>query len=140
MSGRSPSHDLADRLEHNRIACQKKLKAHQRRVLWAIHVFASHRPAMVIVSDPGDQAIGRDYSFQKEEETMHAAGEEDCGRPSEENDEKDENNLFEDEDDLEGARVSPILEDVIRRINDPHSPGNRYTEMARLWTFEFLRT
>jgi hypothetical protein len=38
---------------------------------------------MVIVSGPGDQAVGRDYLLQKEEQTMHTAGEEDCGRPRE---------------------------------------------------------
>jgi hypothetical protein len=69
----SPSHDLADRLEHNRIACQKKLKSHQRRAFWARHVFASQRPAAVIVSDPGDQALVRDYSFQEEEQATHTA-------------------------------------------------------------------
>jgi hypothetical protein len=58
-----PSHDLADGLEHNRIACQKKLKEYQYRVLLARHAFASQCPAVVIVFDPGDQAIGRDYSF-----------------------------------------------------------------------------
>jgi hypothetical protein len=34
-------------------------------------VFASQRPAIIIVSDPGDQAVGRDYSFQEKEQTMH---------------------------------------------------------------------
>jgi hypothetical protein len=67
MSRPSPSHDLADRLEHNRIAWQKKLKEHQRRALWTGHVFASQRPLMVIISNPGDQAVGRGYSFQEEE-------------------------------------------------------------------------
>jgi hypothetical protein len=56
------------------------------------------------------------------------------------NGEEDENNRFEKEDDLEGARVSSILEDIIRHIDDQHSPGNRYIEMTRLWTIEFLRT
>jgi hypothetical protein len=139
-AGPSPSHDLAERLEHNRIACQKKLKEHQRRTLWATHVFASQRPAMVIVSDPGSQAVGQDYSFQEEEQTMHTAEGQDCVRLSEEDSKEDENNLFEAEDDLEGARVSAIMEDVIRHIDDPHSPGNRYTEMMRVWTFELLRT
>jgi hypothetical protein len=63
MSAPLASHDLADRLEHNRIACQKKLKEHQCRALLVRHVFASQRPAMVIFSDPGDQAVGRDDSF-----------------------------------------------------------------------------
>jgi hypothetical protein len=79
---------------------------------------------MVIVSDPGDQAVGRGFSFQEEEQTMRTAEEGDCGCPNEEDGEEDEKNLFEEEDDREGARVSPILEDVIRRIDDPHSPGN----------------
>jgi hypothetical protein len=102
----------------------KKLKEHQRRALWARHVFASQRPAMVIVSDPGDHGVGRNYSFQEEEQTMHTAEGEDCGRPSEEDGEEDENDLFEEEGDLEWARVSPILEDIIRHIGEPHSPGN----------------
>jgi hypothetical protein len=49
------------------------------------------------------------------------------------------NNLFEEEDDLKGARMVPMLEDAIHHIDDPHSPGNRYTEMTRLWVFELLR-
>jgi hypothetical protein len=73
MSWPSPSHDLAGRLEHNRFACQKKLKEHQRRASWASHVSASQRSAMVIIPDPGDQAVGQDYSFQKEEQTMNTA-------------------------------------------------------------------
>jgi hypothetical protein len=68
---------------------------------------------MEIVSDPIDEAVGRDYSFQEEEQTVHTSGEDDCGRASEEDGEEDENNLFEEEDDLEGARVSPIIEDLI---------------------------
>jgi hypothetical protein len=103
-------------------------------------MLASQRPAMVIVSDPGDQAVGRDYSFQEEEQTMHTAKGEDCGGRSEEDGKEDENNLFEEGDDLEGARVSPIREDVIPHIDDPRSPDNRYSEMRRLWTFELLRT
>jgi hypothetical protein len=71
---------------------------------------------------------------------MHTAEGENCGCPSEEDGEEYDNNLFEEENDLAGARVSPILEDVIRHIDGPHSPGNRYTEMTRLWTFELLRT
>jgi hypothetical protein len=138
MSGLSPSHDLADRLEHNRIACQKKLKEHQRRTLWARHAFASQRPAMAIVSGPGDQAVGRDYSFQEEEQTMRTAEREDCGRSSEEDGEGAENNLFEEENDLEGPKVSPILEDFIRHIDDSHSPTNQNTEMTGLWTSELL--
>jgi hypothetical protein len=105
-------------LEYNRIACQKKLKEHQRQALCTKHVFASQRPVTVIVSDPADQAVGQDYSFQEEEQTMYTAKGEDCGRPSEEDSEEDENNLFEEEDSLERARVSPILEDVIRHIHD----------------------
>jgi hypothetical protein len=35
--------------------------------------------------------------------------------------------------------VSPILEDVIRHIDDPHSPGHRYPEMTPVWIFELLR-
>jgi hypothetical protein len=58
---------------------------------------------MVIVSDPGDQAVGRGYSFQEEEQTMHTAEGEDFGRPSEEDGNEDDNNLFEEENDLEGA-------------------------------------
>jgi hypothetical protein len=54
-------------MDHNRIGCQKKLKEHQRRTLWARHVFVSQRPALIIISDPGDQAIGRGYSFQEGE-------------------------------------------------------------------------
>jgi hypothetical protein len=103
-------------------------------------VFASQHAAMITVSDPGDPAIGRDYSFQEEEQTMHTAEGEDCRRLSEEDDEEDEKNLCDEDDNLRGARVSPILEDVIRPINDSYSPGNRDTEMTRLWTFEFLRT
>jgi hypothetical protein len=89
-------------------------------------------PAMIIVSDPGDQAVGRDYSFQEEEQTMHTTGGQDCGRPSEEAGEENENNQFEEEDDLEEARVSPILENVFRHIVDPHFPGNQYTTITRL--------
>jgi hypothetical protein len=95
---------------------------------------------MDFVPDPGDEVVGGDYSFQEEEQTMHTAEEEDCGCPSEGDGGEDENNLFEAQDDLERARVSPILEDVIRHIDDPHSPGTRYIEMTRQWTFEFLRT
>jgi hypothetical protein len=51
---------------------------------------------------------------------MYTAEGEDCGRPSEEDGDEDENKLFEEEDDFEGARVSSILEDVIRHIDDPH--------------------
>jgi hypothetical protein len=36
--------------------------------------------------------------------------------------------------------MSPILEDVSLHVNDPHSPGNQYPEITRLWTFELLRT
>jgi hypothetical protein len=89
--------------------------------------------------DPGDQAVGRDYSFQEEEQTMYIAEGEYCERPSEDG-EEDENNLFEEEDDHEGARVSPTLEGVIRHVDDPHSPGNQYNEVMQLWTFELLRT
>jgi hypothetical protein len=70
---------------------------------------------------------------------MHTAEGEDCGHPSEEDGEEDENNVFEKEEDLERARVTPILEDIIHYIDDPHSPGNQYTEMTPLWTFELLR-
>jgi hypothetical protein len=38
---------------------------------------------MVIVSDTGDQAVGRDCSFQEEEQTMCTAEGEDCERSSE---------------------------------------------------------
>jgi hypothetical protein len=103
MSGPFPSHDLADPLEHNHIACQKRLEEHQVRALWARHVFAGQRPAMVIASDPGDQAVDRDYSFQEDEQTMHTAEAEDCARSSEQDGEEDENNFFEEEDNLEGA-------------------------------------
>jgi hypothetical protein len=34
--------------------------------------------------------------------------------------------------------VSPILEDIISHVDDPRSPGNRYTDMTPLWTFELL--
>jgi hypothetical protein len=103
-------------------------------------MFPGQRPATVIVFDPGDQAVGREYSFQEEEQTMHTAEGEDSGRPSEEDGEEDENNPFKEEDDLEGARVSPMLEDIIPHVDGPHSPGNQYPEMTRLWTFELLRT
>jgi hypothetical protein len=103
-------------------------------------VFASQRPATVIVSDPGDQAVGRNHSFQKEERPMPTAEGEDCGAPSKEESEEDESNLFEEADDLEGARVNLIPEDVIRHVDVPHSPGNRCTEMTRLWAFELLYT
>jgi hypothetical protein len=95
---------------------------------------------MAIVSDPGGQAVGGDYSFQEEEHPMETAGGEDCGCLSEEDGKEAENNLFEEEDDVEGARVSPKLEDAIRHIDNPHSPGNRQTEKTRLWEFELLRT
>jgi hypothetical protein len=62
---------------------------------------------------------------------------EDCGRPTEEDSEEDENNLFEEEDDLDEARVSPTLEEVIRHIDDPLSPGNRYTEITRGGSLNF---
>jgi hypothetical protein len=137
MFGPSPSHDLTDQLEYNRIACQKKLKEHQRRALWTRHVFASQRPVIDFVPDSGDKAIG-DHSFQKEEQTMDTAERKDCGRPTKEDDEEDKNHLFEEADDLEGVRVSPILEDIIRHIGDSYSPGNRYTEMTRLWAFKVL--
>jgi hypothetical protein len=71
--------------------------------------------------------------------TCFAEGE-DLGRPSEEDGEEDENNVFEEENEFEGARVSLILEDVIRHIDYLHAPGNRYTEMTRLWAFGLLRT
>jgi hypothetical protein len=58
---------------------------------------------MAIVSDPGDQAVGREYSFQEREQTMHTAEGEDFGGPSEEDGDDDENNLFKEEDGLEGA-------------------------------------
>jgi hypothetical protein len=70
---------------------------------------------------------------------MDAAEGQDCGRPGEEK-EDDESDLFEEEDDLEGAQVSPILKDVIRHIDEPHSPESRYTEMTRMWALEPLRT
>jgi hypothetical protein len=118
MSGPSPSHDFADRLEENRIACQKKLKEHHRRAFWRRHVFASQYPAVDFVLDPSHEAVGRDYSFQEEEQTMDTAEGEDCGYPSEEDSEEDENSLFEEEDDLEGAQVSPIMEDIICHIDE----------------------
>jgi hypothetical protein len=71
---------------------------------------------------------------------MHTTEKEDCGIPSEVNGEEGENKWFEEEDDFEGARVGPILEEIICHIDDPHSPGNQYTETTRLWTFELLRT
>jgi hypothetical protein len=95
---------------------------------------------MVIVSHPGNQAVGRDYSFQEEDQTMHTAEGEDCRHPSKEDGEEDENSLFEEEDDLERTRVNTILEDIIRHVDDPHSPGNRYTEMTLLSPFELLCT
>jgi hypothetical protein len=91
MSGPSPSHELMHELEHDCITCQKKLKKDQQRTLWKRHVFTSQRPAMLIVSDPHDQAVGRDYSFQEEEQTMHTTEKEDCGIPSEVNGEEGEN-------------------------------------------------
>jgi hypothetical protein len=57
---------------------------------------------VVIVSDPGHQAVDRDYSFQEEEQTMHTAEGEDCGRLSKE-DSEEENNIFKEENDLERA-------------------------------------
>jgi hypothetical protein len=90
-------------LEHDRIDCQKKLKKYQCRALWARHLFASQRSVMVIISDPCDQAVGRNYSFQEEKETMYTAEGGDCERLSEENGKEDENNLFEEEDDREGV-------------------------------------
>jgi hypothetical protein len=48
------------------------------------HVFASQRPAIDFVLDPGDEAGGEDHSFQEEEQTMDTAEGEDCGRPREE--------------------------------------------------------
>jgi hypothetical protein len=71
---------------------------------------------------------------------MHTAEGENCGHPSEEDGEEDENNLFEEEDNLEGVRMIPVLEDIICYIDDTHSPSNRYAEMTRLWVFELLRT
>jgi hypothetical protein len=140
MSGSFPSYDLVNQLESNGTACQKKPKEHQSRALWARHAFARQPPAMDFVPDPDDEAVGGDYSFQGEEQTMDIAEGEDCGRPSEGDDERDESNLFEEKYDLETARVSPILEGVIRHIDDSHSPGNRHAEMTRLWVFELLRT
>jgi hypothetical protein len=125
VSGPTASRDPADRLEYNRIACQKKVKEHQCRALWVIYTFAGQHPAMDFVPDPGNEAVGGDYPFQEKEQIMATAEEKECGRPSAENSEEDENNLVEEEDDLEGARVSPILEDVICHINDSRSPGNR---------------
>jgi hypothetical protein len=58
------------------------------------------------------------------------------GRPSEEDDKEDETNLLEEEDNHEGVRVSPILEDLIRHVDDPHFPGSRHAEMTRLWACE----
>jgi hypothetical protein len=86
-------------------------------------MIASHRPAMDFAPDSGGEAVGRDYSFQEAEQTMDTTEGEDCGRPSKENGEEGEGNLFEEERDLEGTRLSPILEDVIGHINDSHSLG-----------------
>jgi hypothetical protein len=36
-------------------------------------MFASERPAMDFPPDPGDEAVGGDYSFQEEEQTMDTA-------------------------------------------------------------------
>jgi hypothetical protein len=59
------------------------------------------------ISDPGNEAVGGDHLFQEEEQTMDTAKGQDCGRPSEEDGEENENILFEEEANLEGARVSP---------------------------------
>jgi hypothetical protein len=103
-------------------------------------MFASQRPGRDFVPDPGTEPVGGDYSFHEERKTMDTTGGEDYVRPSKEYDEEDKNNLFKEEDDLEGARLSLILADAIRHIDDPPSPCNRYTEMTRLWTVELLRT
>jgi hypothetical protein len=101
MSGPSPSHDFADRLEHNLIVCQKKLE--ETSTPSFIGKICVCQSAMVIVSDPGDQAVNWDYSFQEKEQTMQTAEGEDFRRPSEEDGDEDENNLFKEEDDLEEA-------------------------------------
>jgi hypothetical protein len=49
--------------------------------------------------------------------------------------------LFEEEDKMpELSDGNPILDDILRHIHDPHSPGNRYCEDIRRWAFEILRT
>jgi hypothetical protein len=54
--------------------------------------------------------------------------------------EEDHHEAFEEETDNEPSGSNPILDDILRHIGHPRSPGNRYTEATRRWVFELLRT
>jgi hypothetical protein len=53
---------------------------------------------------------------------------------------KRKRSLFDAADDFEHPDENSILDDVLRYINHPHSPGNRYTGRTWQWTFKLLRT
>jgi hypothetical protein len=124
-----------------RAACRKKLKEHQRRALWARQVFANQcqhadpdpRPITgeehlseadaFIATDDFDKKISAEPMERgmktREKANSHGASE------------KEEDNFFEEEENLELTGGNPILDDILRHIDDPRSPGNRYCEGTR---------
>jgi hypothetical protein len=63
-------------------------------------------------------------------------GEEEDGKETEEEGAR----LFDAADDFEHPDENSIIYDVLRHIDHPRSPGNRYTNRTRQWTFELLPT
>jgi hypothetical protein len=113
---------MREKFAENCSQCRKKLNEHQRRACWARHVFANQRPvsAADLATSPPISPLQEGQSRLRERRVP--------------------TNAFDQEDDPQLSAGNPILDDVLRNLNNPHSPGNRYSEDTRRKAFEILVT
>jgi hypothetical protein len=125
--------NFAGRLAQNRAACQKKLKDHQCRALWARQAFANQFPH----TDPHPKPITGEEHLSEADASVTvddidekiSAGPMERGMRTREKtnnhgaSEEEEDNPFEEEESLELTGGNPILDDILRHIDDPRSPG-----------------
>jgi hypothetical protein len=99
---------------------------------------------MDFVPEPVGEALDGESSLEEEDQNGEPAEGGPCGGLDEGEDEEETEEEgacpFGAAHDFEHPDENSILYDVLRSIDHPRSPGNRYTDRAREWTFELLRT